>query len=73
MLTTIATGFLPRFAQKRLGSTPVKPIDVMLITTGAALTVRKQRLLLGLALLTLGGYRIWKEAQSEDCATLAED
>ncbi|RYD88590.1 MAG: hypothetical protein EOP61_33275 [Sphingomonadales bacterium] len=62
MFRTFATGLYPRFAQKRLGAKPVSPIDTMLVTTGIALAVRRDKPLLGIALLALGSYRVWKAA-----------
>ncbi|KKC27253.1 hypothetical protein WP12_04200 [Sphingomonas sp. SRS2] len=67
VIRTLATGLFPRFVHKRLGMTAVGPVDAMLLTTGVALAVRRDRPLLGLALLTIGGYRAWRTAQSERC------
>lgn len=60
MFRTIATGLYPRFLQKRFGALPLSPVDTMLVTTGVALTVRREKVALGLSLLALGGYRAWR-------------
>lgn len=67
MFRSLTTGFFPRFVQKRLATTPVGPVDAMLLTTGVALAVRRDKPLLGVALLMVGGYRAWRAAQSEIC------
>ena len=55
------------FVHKRLGMTAVGPVDAMLLTKGVALTVRRDRPLVGLARLTVGCYRACRSAQSERC------
>lgn len=65
MFRSFATGFYPRFVQKRLGVKPIGAFDTMLLATGTSLLVRKQKPLLGIAFIVGGTYRSWKSARSE--------
>lgn len=64
MFRTVATGFYPRFLQRRLGAEPIGAVDAALITTGVALAVRGEKPLLAAALLFLGSYRAWEATRS---------
>ena len=66
MLRGFATSMLVGFVRKKAGVPAIGTVPAALLTSGASLVLTRGRRPIGLAVMAVGGFLIWREVEREE-------